>query len=526
MASLSKRIKSFRLGYTEERPYPWRWTTPIVLGAFFLICPFLALVNIPLSAYNIVQQLTYSPNDALPAIFLGNIVPSVFQNPTDSFTPQLLNVGETIALDNYIFNYTISQAFDGVDTTNPVPAFPYYNIPFSDSCDVANITVQLLLNRHPEIGWIPDVQVSGTVACYLPIPFYLTWSGLPEPVEFESFRNLPFYLSEDVGDLFFDMMWSGPDLDVTLNVTQVDITFTVHPCCDCDAVLADGLLENGTRLLQTPCSSNPPHFVVVADPTPTILFYVAQNEEPPYHLWGDELGSYPMQIADLLAKGHLGNISISDLNTENLLQTVYHLVRVDLGVILENQIYNSPEMFNRSISPLDLGVYGPSEANVARNLTSNTTLMAQWQRDAEFFQNNTRVPPLEYLRSVPRLKPLGSAVTSVFVSTFAMISVMWTVFSLVAGALARKYSAPNDTLGKKHSPEQSRTWNKVLENGMEEVDGSEVILLGVMGTCAFHVSKPPVLRPKPNEPRRRFRTRENLEEEHVNGGPVTGTATS
>ncbi|KAF7326978.1 hypothetical protein MSAN_02493500 [Mycena sanguinolenta] len=455
MASVFERIKSFRLGYTEEHPYPWRWTTPIVLGAFFLICPFLALVNIPLSAYNIVQQFTYSPNDTLPAIFLANIVPSVLQNPTDSFTPQLLNVGDTITLDNHIFNYTISQAFDGVNKTDPVPAFPYYNNPLSDSWDVVNITVQLVLRDLPDVGWsFAQVQFGGTVACYLPTPFYLTWSGWPG---------------------------SGPDQDVNtmLNVTQVDIIFTVHPCCDCDAVLADGLLENGTRLLQTPCSSNPPHFVVVADPTPTILFYFAQYPESPYFLAGDDLGSYPMQIADLLANGNLGNISISDLDTvyENLLQAVYHLVRVDLGVFMDNQIYTSPEMFNHTIMPLNMGNYFTS-ANMARNWTSNATMMAQWQQDVEFFHNNNRVPLLEYLRSVPHLKPLGSAVTSVFVSTFAMLSVMWTVFSLVAGALARKYSGTNDTLGKKHMLEQSRTWDKSLESGTEELDGSEVILLG------------------------------------------------
>ncbi|KAF7336503.1 hypothetical protein MSAN_02305000 [Mycena sanguinolenta] len=352
MASIFKEIKSFRLGYSEERPYPWRWTTPIVLCAFFFISPFLAVVNIPLSAYNVIQEFTYQPNNTLPAGFLANIVPSVLQNPTDSFTPQLLNVGDMIALDNHIFNHTISEIFDGVNKTDPVPAFPYYNNPLSDSCDVANITVQLLLNYAPRLSqWAADVQF---------------------------------------------------------------------------------------------------------------------NPTPP-----------PMRIADLLAQGPLWNISSSELTTayQNLIQTLYHLVRVDLGVILDNQIYNSPEMFNRSISPLDVEVHWPSSANTTRNLAFNATLMAQWQQEVEFFQNNTRVPPLEYLRFVPRLKPLGSAVTSVFVSTFAMLSVMWTVFSLVAGALARKHSAPNDTLGKKDTLDQSRTWEKRLESGVEEVDESEVILL-------------------------------------------------
>ncbi|KAF7343628.1 hypothetical protein MSAN_01983500 [Mycena sanguinolenta] len=395
-------FKSFRLGYTEERrvslsfffqgnrvdvtlssAYPWRWTTPVVLGTFLVISRFLAMVNVPLSAYNIVQEFTYQPNDTLPAVFLGNLVPLVLQNPTNSFTPQLLNVGDIIVLDNYILNYTVSQAFDGVDTSKPVSAFSYYSNPLSDNCDVTNITIQLL--------------------------FTLSSTGPP--------------------------VWNSE--------------------------------------VQAPCSSNAPRFVVVDNPT--VAFGTSDRGSIPFQEW---LGPVPAQVTDILARAALGNISISHLgiSCENLIQTFYHLVRLDLGVILENQIYNSPEMFNRTI--VDMGDF--SFASEARDWTFNTTLMAQWQQEVNFFQNNTRVPTLEYLRSVPRLKPMGSAVTSVFVSTFAMLSVIWTVFSLVAGALARKPSgkALNDALGKKHTLEQCERGDKWLETEMKEVDVSEVIVVG------------------------------------------------
>ncbi|KAJ7881514.1 hypothetical protein B0H14DRAFT_3433889 [Mycena olivaceomarginata] len=70
--------------------------------------------------------------------------------------------------------------------------------------------------------------------------------------------------------------------------------------------------------------------------------------------------------------------------------------------------------------------------------------MAQWLEQAEFFKNSDRVPVMEYLHSVPRVKPLGSAITSVFVATFAMLSVMWTIFSLIAGTLAKRRTAPEE----------------------------------------------------------------------------------
>lgn len=41
-------------------------------------------------------------------------------------------------LNGSTFNYTIVDAFDGVDST-PVSSFSYYNNPFSDGCDVVRI---------------------------------------------------------------------------------------------------------------------------------------------------------------------------------------------------------------------------------------------------------------------------------------------------------------------------------------------------------------------------------------------------
>ncbi|KAJ6471707.1 hypothetical protein DFH09DRAFT_1380541 [Mycena vulgaris] len=62
---MSKGILSYRLGYSPQRPYPWRWTTPTVLCSFILLGAFLAALNVPLSAYEVVQEFTYRPNDTL-----------------------------------------------------------------------------------------------------------------------------------------------------------------------------------------------------------------------------------------------------------------------------------------------------------------------------------------------------------------------------------------------------------------------------------------------------------------------------
>jgi hypothetical protein len=93
---------------------------------------------VPLSAYNIVQEPTYRPNDTLPQLPLSNMIPSILQNPTGSFAPQILTVGDRIQLNNSMFNFTLTQAFDVLDNTQPVSSFWYYNNPLSDGCDIVS----------------------------------------------------------------------------------------------------------------------------------------------------------------------------------------------------------------------------------------------------------------------------------------------------------------------------------------------------------------------------------------------------
>ncbi|KAJ7881542.1 hypothetical protein B0H14DRAFT_3433914 [Mycena olivaceomarginata] len=129
---------------------------------------------------------------------------------------------------------------------------------------------------------------------------------------------------------------------------------------------------------------------------------------------------------------------------QNTFQSLYHSVRMELGIILENQIYASPDMYNRSMSNF---VYPPTPipgafdwlVNPSQVSTVDAPLVAQWKEAVLSFNDSDRVPVMFYLRPVPRLKPLGSAITSVFVSTFAMLSTLWTIFSLIAGVFAKSH---------------------------------------------------------------------------------------
>ncbi|KAJ7166233.1 hypothetical protein C8R46DRAFT_1219984 [Mycena filopes] len=328
LKSTITQITSYRLGYTSQRPYPWRRATPTILVVFLLISVFLAFLNVPLSAYEIVQDSTYRPNDTLPPLLFSKLAPGMLQSPADSFEPHVLTVGDTLAANNSLFNLTIIGAWD-VDSS-PVASFSYYNNPLSDGCDISNLTITA---AYP----VPDIYFSFNVVCRIPTLFQM---------------------------------------------------------------------NSGTIRAETLVGVN--------------------------------------------------NV------VQNVFQSLYHLARLELGIIMENQIFDSPLMFNESIST----VYLPDSlsdltkhilvANESRASTSNLMMMKEWANTVHLFKTTDRVPVINYLRPVPRPKPMGSAVTSVFVSTFAMVSVLWTVFSLVAGIIAARSENASTEGGARMSTMEDR----------------------------------------------------------------------
>jgi hypothetical protein len=75
------------------------------------------------------------------------MIPGILQHPADGFTPQILNVGDVIRLNNSVFNYTIAEAYDAdtLENGQPVSSFSYFNNPLSDGCDVVRVHYLLSL---------------------------------------------------------------------------------------------------------------------------------------------------------------------------------------------------------------------------------------------------------------------------------------------------------------------------------------------------------------------------------------------
>ncbi|KAJ7764272.1 hypothetical protein B0H16DRAFT_1883540 [Mycena metata] len=417
-------IVSYRLGYGTQRPYPWRWTTPIVLCGFIALTAVLAIVNIPLSAYTVVQENTLHPNDTLPPLPFSNLIPDILESPTGNFAPQILNVGDMVRLNNSIFSFTITDAFD----TQRISSFSYYNNPFSDNCDVTQMSINI--STAPSL-WHSNSELEVTVTCRWPNVFTLTWQSS----SFDMWDSTP--ARSDLSTLVEDLEHGlggynltvdfGPPSGQALIVAYV----AVQPCCDCDAAPADDMSAFISLSAEPPCRLLPARFLTVE------RIFSMQN--------GETLVGSP-NTTDIFADAGVQSAISTDLPAgvngifQNVFQSLYHLVRMEMGVILENQIYAFPDMYNRSILGADLPVFwsdGLSGANQSRSSTSNATLMSEWKESVLAFNDTTRVPVMFYSRPVPRLKPLGSAITSVFVSTFAMLSTLWAIFNVIAGAFAR-----------------------------------------------------------------------------------------
>ncbi|KAJ6541668.1 hypothetical protein B0H19DRAFT_1239461 [Mycena capillaripes] len=412
-------ITNYRIGYSPQRPYPWRWTTPLALFILFTSAALLTCLNVPLSAYEIVQEFTYFPNATLAALPMSNMIPSFLHAPTATFAPVNLNIGQTFRLNNSIFTYTISSAFDAVDNGKPVFSFPYYNNLFSSSCDVTNITATVGRNLGGGAAVYPYYVygISGFVTCMSPTLFQMTW-GLPIHGGLDLFPLLDYFGADLQQALWYGVLGVNDEL-----YGDAAVTVTARPCCNCSGTMSDADLKlESANLLQPPCSTQPARFIALTGSV--------QNTTATISPWGCPYTWTGPNTTDLFAglnpvcrQDYIGSHDLSALETtfQNLLQVSYHLVRRDLGVILGNQIDNSPEMFNRRISPVEVpqSLLGDSQtpfntitastANRMRTALSNDTLMAHLIRDPH--RNRNYGLRLRVLRSpYPSRKALAQTI--------------------------------------------------------------------------------------------------------------------
>ncbi|PBK68753.1 hypothetical protein ARMSODRAFT_192232 [Armillaria solidipes] len=452
---ITSAAQNFKLGYNVQRPYPWRGTTPLVCIFFVGLTILLVFVNIPLSAYDVVQEFTYNPNETSPSPPFSDIIPASLRHTAGDFTPQTFIVGDTIKTDSSVFDYVIMEAFPSGRAPafgNQVASFPYYNNPLS-SCDV--LTISLTIR---DLDW---VSFSATISCWIPTKYKMTLS-LNQSSWYNRVVGVPLKAVHDLDGILQDLEY-GLDLKNISpfnNQSATGLDLSVFPCCVCSDWYAESYIQ--VPFLNMPyLNDHPPCDNDVAKFQATeISMYYGTPIDAEFIL-----SSFPAEPGgNILPPNQMLVPSNSQLLLQNAFQAIYNIVRLDLGVVSPNQIFASPIMFNKSISSvslpflLDLDRYGQyfhcdvgdffigsdiataylvndSYANCIRRVRSDSSLDA-YSDDI----GAIRVPSVSYLRPVFRRKPMLSAISSVFVATFAMVSAAWSLFNFIAGSFCQTQS--------------------------------------------------------------------------------------
>ena len=165
------------------------------------------------------------------------------------------------------------------------------------------------------------------------------------------------------------------------------------------------------------------------------------------------LAKWKDTIHDGVAQDHegfpYGTPRVFLLAADNAAMVLFHALRLDLGIIFPNLIYNSPVQFNKTISNITLPMLYTDPGDPTSSVLSRgpgfesyaAMARAGYIRAVDFSSHNgTHVPILTYLTQVYKLKPMPAAIAAVFIATFSMLSAVWTVFNLVAACLVKRRS--------------------------------------------------------------------------------------
>ncbi|KAK6969239.1 hypothetical protein R3P38DRAFT_3243855 [Favolaschia claudopus] len=370
----------YRLGYSPQRALPMA-LDDAACDSDYVNCSD-SFHSVPLSAYETVQEFTYFPNSSVPPPPLSGLVPSALRQSTNHFSPQHLDVG---------------HAFDSVENGRPVTSFPYYNNPFSEGCDVTNVSavVQTHTADSAKRYQYYDYSVSGFVTC-------------TSPTSFEMRLELRWRLSSGHGvvAILTGCFWARLE---SSNVVWSYGVFkpVLPPRMRSQDKTSAALQEDRLQLTSEPCRSQTSQFIGLTGQ----LTNTTSNFAPWGYYWSVTNTTSLFSGADpQFRKGYIGVNDLSALDTpfQNLFQIIASLLWT----------------FRRDLITYDgspFGTLGPSAANTMRAATSNPTMM---ERVAEVRGSDDGdrpdVPVLEYLRPVSRRKSLGSAIVAVFVATFTM----------------------------------------------------------------------------------------------------------
>ncbi|KAJ7182499.1 hypothetical protein C8R43DRAFT_6256 [Mycena crocata] len=129
------------LEYPLTRSFPGRLFSPIVFGGAVVVLVFLATINAVLAGYETVTVFN-SDFSVVQRQWFDRYLPSRVPKPGSMCDPRLLNLGDNIATNYSLFQYSITS----VDTANAGDSSLSYKGWTLDNCDITSLYVNANAN--------------------------------------------------------------------------------------------------------------------------------------------------------------------------------------------------------------------------------------------------------------------------------------------------------------------------------------------------------------------------------------------
>ncbi|KAF9522563.1 hypothetical protein CPB83DRAFT_864308 [Crepidotus variabilis] len=376
----------FAIDYPVTRTIHWRWLAPISHAGAFIILVLLTLINVALVGYETVNVFRNDFNFT-QRLWYHNLIPYQNSEPGSLCEPHLFNIGDQLQTGSNSPAWTVF-AVENTITNLTTASFPYSGNPLVD-CDITRIRVNGSRNNLDVGTLLECFDINGyhitLTRPFNPSAFVRNGDFLYRPLN-ESLSDSVLFLP-NIGfvayDDFYDFLPSATDTYYALAVLRIPCPVSfAHANCAQDSPLLNAQTWNSfdwPNSLQWP---------------PTAL-----DRDTNAALW-------------------------------NLLQTIYALIRVELGI-------DSPNNFLLHKESIAMVLVDTGPKNLYSTLESGNLGVSP------VTMSGPSVIEAQYFCKYQQLKSPGSLVVSVLVAVLSMFSSGWAVYMFIISSLAKRTHEAN-----------------------------------------------------------------------------------
>ncbi|KIK10074.1 hypothetical protein K443DRAFT_138215 [Laccaria amethystina LaAM-08-1] len=397
------------LDYPITRPFPqgWRWFTPLSFVGAFIALVFLCTINVILTGYETVTVFE-SDFNATQSFWYNKYMPYRVPTPGTLCDPHVFNAGDPFTTNYTFFEWTI-ESITGVNAGNSGISYEGDTL---DDCDISTIYVNadlrtwsvaftVVMQCQHEISAKTSFIISELPGMQLPL------LGMVKLAEGRDMRPAIFHTLLKTSTL--DLGGRGLNALLTSNYTSliaVSLQADITPCP----------MSLGSSAA---CGLTTPNFTISSAAVVMSNLSVFQDTAPePITVLNDDV----------------------KLPVFNMLQTVYAIIRVELGNPSPNNFILHPNITDSIIvskfpaTPLNQG----GDALISGLYQEWTNPDPETKKYLPVTVSGPANIQVVYPCRFQRQKTPGQLFISVLVATLATFSTGWAVFMVLAVYFAKR----------------------------------------------------------------------------------------